>query len=178
MGFFRQFADKHGLTTHADRAMKHGSAGGAVLREMAEGGIVGGALGITHAMAPTGLDMGGKVPADALLAGVAALAAVGMPGQEGGHTARHVAGQAFTIFSFRKFYEFAAARKAADTTKPPEQRIAGDRVQEQNVILGKQAKAAQLAAHGDFGALRGDVTSFGADAGAEDTVIASARDLL
>ncbi len=167
MGFFRSFAARHGLAAGA--SMKHVSAGAAMVREVGEGAITGAALGVAHAMLPTGLDIDGKVPLDALVAGLGILGGVGMAHEEYGADLRNVGAAASTIFSFRKMYAFAAAKKMADTSKPAELRIPGDRVQEQNVLMQKQAsgKTAALAAHGDFGA----------DAGQEDPVITAARGL-
>ncbi len=166
MGFFRAFAAKHGI---GGASMKHVSAGASMVREVGEGMLTGAALGAAHAMLPTGLDIDGKFPLDAAIAGLGILGGVGMAHEEFGQDLRNVGASASTIYSFRKMYAFAAAKKMADMSRPPELRIPGDRVQEQNVLMQKQqaGKSPALAAHGDFGQ----------DPGQEDPVIAAARGL-
>ncbi len=151
MGFFRSFADRHGLG-----AVKkdHVTATAHTIREVGTGALVGAALGAAHAMMPLGLDFKGKIPIDGALAAAGILGGIGLAGEPlAAASARGVGVAASTIFGFRKAYQFAAAKKAANLALPPEQRIAGDRIQEQNMALQKSAaaKAPALAAHGDFG---------------------------
>ncbi len=170
MGFFRAFADRHGL---GSVRAHHVSATAKTVHDVGVGALVGGGLGAIHAMAPLGLDYKGKAPIDGMIAAAGVAAAIGLSEDPvASASARSVATAASTIFSFRKAYQFAAAKKAADLSKAPELRIPGDRVQEQNVLLSKQqaGKTAALAAHGDFGA-------FGADAGQEDPILTAARSL-
>jgi hypothetical protein len=156
------------LKSKAPITEKHVSAGAAILREVGEGALVGGALGAAHAMLPLGLDLDGKVPLDGVLAGVGILGGVGMAHEEYGQDLRNIGASAATVFSFRKVYAFAAAKKMANTALAPEKRIPGDRLQEQNVAL-KASQKGQAKVAGEFG--------FGADVGAEDPIVVASRSL-
>jgi hypothetical protein len=143
---------------HMERAKHHLTVTGEAIRGGGEGLIIGAALGAVHASLPTGLDikvpMGtGKaalLPADAVLAALALVGSAAMgPNDAVGTDLRNSGIAAASVFSFRKTADFIAAKRAA---------------------TGK-AGFSQLAAHGEDG------SSWSADAGAEDPIVAAARRL-
>lgn len=159
----RRFADR---LSSSGLGRQHAVSGLAAVRAVGEGTLVCGALGAAHAMLPLGLDIDGKVPLDGVIALVGLLGGVGMAHEEFGQDLTNIGAAASNIFAFRKVYAFAAAKKMNDTTKAQDQRIPGDRMQEQNVMLkASNATAAKVA--GEFG--------FGADMGKEDPIVLAAR---
>jgi hypothetical protein len=106
----------------ARRVGTHGMASVHVVRDFGEGAMTGAALAAVHATVGLDVEIPGtkhKVPADLGVALLGAGIAIGMPLQDGARDARTIGAQAGAIFSFRKVYDFVAAkRKAAGHTVP------------------------------------------------------------
>jgi hypothetical protein len=150
------------------QAKLHIGAAGQAARTGGEALLVGGGLGVMHALSPTGLDVK-KVPMDALGGGIALVGSVALAHTEVGSDLRNVAGTALGIFAFRK---------AHDMTREIQLKKSGATAGGGAVPAGVGQKISKIAGEGDFGAegRRSWGTGFfGADAGAEDPVVAAAR---
>jgi hypothetical protein len=85
-----------------------------VVKEAGEAVIVGPTLAAIHCY--IGLDSkipgtNTKVPWDLVAASLLAGTAVSMPGMPGAHAAGELAGKIGTVYGFRKFYDFCAAKR-------------------------------------------------------------------
>lgn len=169
MSMIRKFASMFG---HPGVGRAHVVSGASTLRAAGEAGITGLGLGYAHAMLPLGLDIDGKVPLDGAIAALGLLGGVGMAHESFGEDLKNVGLAAGTIYAFRQGYRFSAAKKMANTDVPPEQRIPGDRIQEQNVAMRASNKAAGKMA-GEY------VSAFGAEgssvASAVDPILEASR---
>jgi hypothetical protein len=106
----------------ANHPLSYAKESASVLAEFAEGGAVGALLGAAHAK--FGLDVGG-VPVEGILAGVGALAGIGLSGHMPTLAAalRKGGAQAFTVLSFRKSYEMMKGPAAASTAQFGAERV-------------------------------------------------------
>lgn len=115
----RRWFDKlvHGReTTHGqNKAIAMTQVATRGVRQLGEAGITGVALGGAKAILKGGLDpviMGHQVPLDGMVAGVGAVAALALAGEEGAVDALNVSAAGMAIFACRKTDALVAAKHA------------------------------------------------------------------
>ncbi len=84
-----------------------------VVRAVGEGITLGAVAGAIHGSSDNGLDIGGKIPADAALGSLLAASAVLAPDSELTKDAVNMAGEAFAIFAFRKTTSLMVEKRLA-----------------------------------------------------------------
>lgn len=157
------------------QAKLHVAAAGQGVRAGGEALFVGGALGVVHAMSPTGLDVK-KIPLDAVSGALALVASIGMAHTEVGSDLRNAGTTALGIFAFRKTHDMTREIQIKKAGITPGGGAA--------IPAGIGPAISKVAGETDFN----DMSNFngsprrswgysivGADAGAEDPVVAAAR---
>jgi hypothetical protein len=157
------------------QAKLHVAAAGQGVRAGGEALFVGGALGAVHAMSPTGLDVK-KVPLDAVGGALAIVASIGMAHTEVGSDLRNAGTTALGIYAFRKTHDMVREVQIKKAGITPGGGAA--------IPAGIGPAISKVAGETDFN----DMSNFngsprrswgssivGADAGAEDPVVAAAR---
>lgn len=101
----------------AEMVSRQPSFGGVVttglqaIRQAGEAGITGGLLAAAHALLPNGLDIGGKVPADAVVGALGVAGSVALSGTELSRDALNIGAVGIGVFSFRKFGELLGEKQ-------------------------------------------------------------------
>ncbi len=114
----RQMVDKvspYGATMHRAKGHVVGAAQG--VRQGGESAIIGSLLGAAHVHLKTGLDVG-KIPVDGVVGVAGLLAGVALAHEDVGTDLRNMGAAGITTYSFRKTYDFLAAKKRAKGEKP------------------------------------------------------------
>ena len=156
------------------QAKLHVAAAGHGVRAGGEALFVGGALGVLHAMSPTGLDVK-KVPVDAVGGALALVASIGMAHTEVGADLRNAGTTALGIFAFRKTHDMTREIQIKKSGITPGGGAA--------IPTGLGTKISKMAGETDFNDMsnfngagrRRSATINGPDIGAEDPVVAAAR---
>jgi hypothetical protein len=103
--------------------------GGHALRQSGESVVVGGILGAAHAALDKGLDLGGKVPLDAVVGVMGMIGGVAMANEGIGADLRNAGASGLSVFAFRKGFDLTAEVRAKKGLAPGGKfgaKIAGD----------------------------------------------------
>jgi hypothetical protein len=143
-----------GIQQTFSRYRGHVAESGHALRQSGESVVVGGLLGATHAAFKDGLDLGGKVPLDAVVGVAGMLGGVAMANDGVGADLRNAGAAGLSVFAFRKGYSLTAEVRAKKGLAP----------------------GAKLGAHGDsdYTDIDGNIAD---DDMGEDPIVAAARKL-